>query len=190
MDQIRIREFAKLKFQNPCPILVRLREIEVEVAKSNTSPKIRHLRTNPLKSLREMREAALFCYGMGRRIGQTVFLARSEEQDHDFIASWAVDDVQHIVPVQLKEVVAPDLNEAASVQNTIDSLSKYVDSEELAVAIHLNQRCHFEPINIIVPTLRISQLWIFGAISEDQSEWGLWGDFLEEVECTRFAYPT
>ena len=190
MDQSRVRAFARLKFRNPRPFLVRLREVEVEVAKSNLSPKVRHLRTNPLKSWREMREAALFCYGMGQRIGQTVFLARSESQDYDFVASWVVDGVQHFAPVQLKEVVPTGLNPTASLQKTIATCSKYVDSKDLIVAIHLNQRCRFEPCNLLIPMLRIASLWIFGAISKDQSEWGLWGNFLEEAEDTRFAYPT
>jgi len=137
-----------------------------------------------------MRAAALFCYGMAQRIGQTVYLASSEAQDYDFVASWAVDDTQHLAPVQLKEVVPQDLNPLASVQATVNALSKYVDSEDLTVVIHLNQHGRFDPAALVVPSLRIAALWIFGAISEDQAQWGLWGNFLETPEGTRFEYPT
>ena len=171
------------------PFLMELRRLEPKVAASNLPQRVKELRTNPLKEWREAREAALFCYGMGQRIGQTVFLARGESQDYDFVASWVVDDTQHFAPVQLKEVVPTSVNPTASVEGTVNSLAKYVDSEDLTVAIHLNQHGHFDPKTVVIPPLHIAALWIFSAIAEDQSEWGLWGDFLEHPEGTRFAYP-
>lgn len=169
---------------------MRLREIEPVIAKSDLPAKAKNLRTNTLKSSRELREAALFCYGMAQRIGQNVYLAPHEAQDYDFVASWVVDDMQHLATVQLKEVVPQKLNSSASIQETVNALSKYVDSEDLTVAIHLNQGAHFEPSKLIIPSLNIAALWVFGAISEDQTEWGLWGNFLEVPEGVRFAYPT
>ena len=169
---------------------MRLREIEFAVAQSDMPPKVRRLRTNKLKRSREMRDAALFCYGMGQRMRTTVFLAESETQDYDFVASWIVEGVQNIAPVQLKEAVPNDLNPSASVQMTIDSLSKYADSGDLTVVIRLNQRRLFDPDKLIIPTLQIASLWTFGAVSADASEWILWGNFLEECQGTRFVYPT
>lgn len=186
MSKIRINQFAQLKYHDPRPILVRLREVEIEVSGSNLSPEVKHLRTNALKPDREKREAALFCHGIGQRIGETVYLAWSEAQDHDFITL----RTGGYAPVQLKEVVPTHLNPAASVQNVINGLVKYVDSEELVVAIHLNQRLRFDPSSVHIPELRIRQLWIFFAISEDQSEWGLCGNLLESAEVTIFSYPT
>ena len=127
---------------------------------------------------------------MAQRIGQTVYLAPSEAQDYDFVASWAVNDTRHFAPVQLKEVVPQDLNPLAFVQTIVNALSKYVDSEDLTVAIHLNQRSHFDPTALVIPSLRIAELWIFSAISEDAAQWRLWGNFLEIPEGTRFEYPT
>ncbi len=166
-----------------------LRRLEPQFAASSLPQRVKHLRTNALKEWREAREAALFCYGMGQRIGQTVFLARSESQDYDFIACWVVDDTQHFAPVQLKEVVPTNLNPAASLEAILKALEKYVDSEDLTVAIHLNQNKRFELATVVVPPLRIAALWVFAAISENQSEWGLWGNFLEQPERTRFEYP-
>ena len=126
---------------------------------------------------------------MGQRLGQIVYLAKSEAQDYDFIASWIVGDTQHFAPVQLKEVVSQDINPSASIQKTIDSLSKYVDSGDLTVAIHLNRHGRFDPGELVIPRLNITALWVFAGLSHDQREWGLWGNFLEEPEGIRFSYP-
>ena len=160
------------------------------MAESDTAPNVRSLRTNSLKECRELREAAIFCHGMGERLGRKVFLAQSESQDYDFVGYSVVGDLGHFTPVQLKEVVPADLNPAASVQKTIDALAKYADSEDLTVAIHLSQRIHFDPSSLIIPNLRIGGLWVFGAISADQSEWALWGDLLSEVKGEAFEYPS
>ena len=105
------------------------------------------------------------------------------------MASWVADDVRHLATVQLKEVVPSALNPTTSLKAILDSLGKYVDSENLTVAIHLNQHRRFDPQDVIVPLLPIAGMWIFGSISEDQSEWGLWGNFMEQREGTRFTYP-
>lgn len=90
---------------------------------------------------------------------------------------------------QMKEVVPEPLNANSSLEKVIQSLTMYVDSQDLTVAIHLNRQVHFDPKTLVVPRLRIAALWIFGSITPDQSEWGLWGNFLEEPMGTRFAYP-
>lgn len=190
MSRDRARAFQHLEFRDPRPFLVQLREIEARVANSDLPPKTKALRTNSLKWSKELREAALFCYGMAQRIGQTVYLAPTEAQDYDFVASWVIDDTQHLAPVQLKEVVPPDLNSTASVQERVNALSKYVDSNDLTVAIYLNQRVHFDPAQLVIPQLKIAALWVFGAVSSDKEQWGLWGNFLETPEGTRFEYPT
>lgn len=189
MDRSRLRAIQSSEFRDPKQFLIELRKVEPQLAASGLDPKVKRLRTNKLKEWRETRDAALFCYGMGQRIGQPVFLARGESQDYDFIASWVVGDEQHFAPVQLKEVVPADLNGTASLERTIRSLTKYVDSEELTVAIRLNRQEHFDPRTVVIPSLRIAALWVFGSISPNQSEWGLWGNFLEEPEGSRFAYP-
>jgi len=186
----RLRALQQLKYQDPRPFLIRLRQIEPTIASSNLPSKAKSLRTNSLKWSRELRQAALFCYGMSQRIGQPVLLAPSESQDFDFVASWVVGDSQHLAPVQLKEVVPHDLNQTASIQEVVDGLTKYVDSEDLTVAIHLNQNSTFQPTKLVIPSLRIAALWVFAAITADQTKWALWGNFLESPEGTQFEYPT
>lgn len=189
MDNTRLRGLQKVEFRDPKPFLTNLKNLEPQIEASDLDPRAKQLRTNGLKEWRETREAALFCYGMGQRIGQTVYLARGESQDYDFVASWVVGDEQHLAPVQLKEVVPESLNPKASLQKTINALTKYVDARDLTVAIHLNRVGHFDPGSVIVPPLRIAALWVFASITPDGSEWGLWGNFLELPVGSRFEYP-
>src|SRR5262249_26971088 len=112
-----------------------------------------------LKPLREMREACIFVYGMEQLMGQRFGVARAESQDYDAVATWIEGRTQHFAPIQIKEVVPRDLSPASSVQKVVDGLAKYVDSEDLTVAIHLNRLEHFSPLDIIVPPrLKIASL--------------------------------
>ena len=47
----------------------------------------------------------------------------------------------------------------------------------------------FDLATLKVPPLRLAALWVFGGVSPDQSQWGLWGDLLDEPIGTRFEYP-
>lgn len=190
MNRTWIRVVQQLDFRDPEPFLVDLRQLGRKVAASDLPQQVKDLRTNLLKTWREAREAAIFCHGMSAVTGYKVFFARNESQDYDFIASWKADNIQHYSPVQLKKVVPTNLNPAASLQSTINSLTKYADSKDLTVAVYLNQEGPFDPKDVTVPSLKIAALWIFASISEDQSEWGLWGNFLEKPNSFRFRYPT
>jgi len=171
------------------PFLRRLRELELKVARSNLPTSVKGLRTNALKEWREAREAAIFCVGIGERIAQKVYFAKSEASDYDFVAAYGPGKTGFLVKVQLKEVVPTDVNPAASIQSAIDALqSKYVDLSDLLVAILLNQETHFDPAALQIPELGLAGLWIFGGISSD--DWCLWGDFLiQERIGVRFSYP-
>ena len=127
---------------------------------------------------------------MGQRLGHKVCFAAHEDQDYDFIASWIVGDERHFAPVQLKEVVPVERNPQASIEAILAGLAKYTDSDELTVAIHLNQKGRFEPSLLEVPELRIGSLWVFGSTAADQSLWALWGNFTKsEPYGTQFSYP-
>jgi hypothetical protein len=189
MDTITARSFSTLSYRDPKPFLVDIREIEYGLANSNAPIKIKTLRTNKLKECRELREAALFCYFLGERIGTAVYLAKVESQDYDFVASWIDDSTYHFMPVQIKEVVPEIINKKADISTLIEKLNRYTDSSNLIVAIHINRDCHFNPIDLKIPNLAIGQIWAFGATSPDQNEWGLWGDFCEKPERTIHKYP-
>ena len=191
MDRPWLRAAQKLTFIAPRPFLSNLRKLEIELAQSTTPDKVKNLRTNGLKQAREQRQAALFCEGMSQRIGQTVYFAAHEDQDFDFVASWAVGDAQHIAPVQLKEVVPKSLNADAELASVVQGIAKkYTRSSELTVAIHLNQFGRFEPNRLNLQDLRVAAVWIFAAAAPDQLLWNLWGNFTEEKPfCTQYAYP-
>lgn len=190
MDRILLRAAEKLTYVDPASYLMRLRRLEIEIAASDTPPKVKALRTNDLKAAREQRQAALFCLGMGQRLGQKVSFAAREDQDYDFIASWIVGEERHIATVQLKEVVPAQANPQASIHAIVASLTKYTNSDGLTVAIHLNREGRFDPCLLQVPKLKIGSLWVFGSANPDQSRWNLWGDFKEsDAYATQFSYP-
>ena len=190
MNRLWLRTAEKLNYVDPTVYLRLLRTSEIKIALSDTQPKVRSLRTNSLKVAREQREAALFCQGMSERLGHKVYFATQENQDYDFIAKWIVGEESHYAVVQLKELVPIETNPQATMETLIKSLAKYTDSKDLTVAIHLNQRCRFEPFLLRLPSLNIASIWVFGCVTPDQSGWSLWGNFTEsEPYCTQFAYP-
>ncbi len=190
MDQIWLRSAAKLHFKDPEQFLRQLRVLEYEVARSDLPQNTKALRGNELKVHRELREAALFCQGMGTRLGMRVEFARDESRDYDFVARILSKDRVLLIPVQIKEVVPTELNPKGTLEDIINSLGKtYVDSADLTVVIHLNRQIRFDPDQFKVPPLKLGGLWVFGAISPDQNAWALWGDFLVQPSGTRFEYP-
>jgi hypothetical protein len=189
MMSIRLRKFESLKYANPAGYLIKLRELEPSIAASQLPKKIRTLRTSELKPWRECREAALFCYFIGKRFGTEVLFARDEAEDYDFVATWERNGNRIFSPVQLKEVVPAYLNPRAELAKVISSLSKYIDSSDLTVAIHLNKTAQLHPSELQIPKLPLSSLWVFCAISPDATRWGLWGDLLGDPFGTEHDYP-
>jgi hypothetical protein len=185
----RLRLFRSLTYRDPCPILVKLRELEIAVALSDLPPKVKALRTRELKRDNELRDACLFCYGMGQQLGVTVGFADHETPSHDFVAMWAINDTPHFATVELKNVVPQTLNPSATVQAVIDSLQKY-RSPDLTVAIRFSQDGRFDPAQLLIPKLEIGSLWVFAAITPNQSKWALWGDLLTTSEGRSFDYPS
>lgn len=188
MQSIALRSFSKLEYRDPRPFLVHLRQFELELSASATPERVRNLRTNQLKPARELREAAIFCYLAGQRMGTTVRLAPEEKQDYDFVAAWSAHDQACFAPVQLKELPPEATAPAATLQDIISGLRQY-SSSELVVAIHLNRAISFDPYALAIPSLQIAELWAFGATSPDQNAWALWGDILRSPTVSYHAYP-
>ena len=140
MTSDRIRAYSALEYGDPTGFLHKLDELEPRVASSNMDRKVRTLRTNSLKPWRELREAALFSHFMSERIGVPILIAKGEDQDYDFVATWQSGDTRTFSPVQIKEIVPEDLNPSADLEKVITSLSKYASSTDLTIAIPLNRR--------------------------------------------------
>ncbi len=151
MRDARLRLFSSLEYRDPRAFLLRLRDLERALASSALDIKVRALRTNELKPWRELREAALFAHFMSERIRTRVGIARGEAQDYDFVATWESAGVRRYSPVQIKEVVPSFLNPNAQLSAVIESLTKYADSTDLTVAIHLNKRHTLDLRELRVP---------------------------------------
>jgi hypothetical protein len=189
-DSIRTRDWSKLKYFDPITILKSLREVEMEIADKSIDECVRTLRTNMLKPHREGREAALVCYGIGSTVlNTTVYFARSEKSDYDFISRWTDGDTQYYSPVQIKELVPLDLNPYSDLNSLISSLQKYHDSNDLTVAIHVNRQGTIDISKIVIPQLSVRGLWLFGSLTLDQSKWFLAGDLLGDKNYYEFYYP-
>jgi hypothetical protein len=184
-----LKSFAGLVYRNPAIVLQELRQIEIQMADADLSLQVRNLRTNDLKHIREFRQAALFCHGMSSRIGHQVLFSPVESSDYDFVSTWLIDDIRHFAPVQLKEWVPEHLNKGATVQALVDGLTKYSD-DDLVVVIFLNRECRFSLEDVVLPALRIAQLWFVFCTTPDQQIWQLVGDALSDPEGSFFSYPT
>ncbi len=189
MNDITLREWGKLEYQDPEFILSELRKLEIEYAQLPIDKRTLNLRTNKLKKYREGREAALFCFGIGKYMGKKVFFSPTEASDYNFVVLWKDGEFANYAPVQIKEFVPADLNPALELDDLISGLKKYQDSSKLIVAIHLNRRIHLEFNNLNIPRLKLAGLFLFGAVSEDQEKWMLQGDLLDNPQTTTFDYP-
>lgn len=154
-------------------------------------PKIRHLRTNQLKRHQENRAAAIFSHGISKVTGTKVYLAPVEASDYDFVTFWQFEDTRHFCPVQLKEWVPEELNPSLELNELISSTArKYPSDTRTALAIHVNRALTLDLTNVQVPQLGFSALWLFGATSEDQQNWTIWGDFKSSPLAYQFSYPS
>ncbi len=184
------RRWATLQYFDSREVLTKLRAIEMQIADVPMKDRVRQLRTGNLRPYNERRQAALFCYGMSCRIGIPVAYAPVEEEDYDCVARWQDGDTLRFARIQTKELVPEELNAKTSLETEIRKLSKYVDSEELTVALYLNRVGRFDLAGLNVPRLRIGELWLYGATTPDQSQWMLYGDVLSDPRAYAFTYPT
>ncbi|MBL0420165.1 hypothetical protein JI739_07375 [Ramlibacter sp. AW1] len=183
------REWAKRDWFCPREILIGYRRIALELPLDQMSYPVASLRTNKLKRYREGRQAALFCYGISQRLGTPVHFALIEDSSFDVVAHYNKDGASHFVKIQLKEWVPRFLPRAQTLQNELGKLSKYTESDDLVVAVHLN-RDEIVRINELQMPENIGELWFFGARTLDQLEWTLIGNCLAGGSASDFTYPT
>lgn len=180
---------TKFDWYDPRAILIAYRRIAEEFGLDLVPYALASMRTNKLKRYREGRQAALFCYGMAQRLQTPIYFALIEGQDFDVVAHFEQDGASHFVPIQLKEWVPQFLPGASTLQHELDKLAKYVDSEDLVVAVHLNRQDTVRLSELRIPR-NIGELWFYGAKTPDQKEWTLIGNCLEELRATDFTYPS
>lgn len=182
------REWLQYQYLDPERILVGLRDIAINFQLHELRYHARTLRTRQLRKYGEGRQAALFCYGMSRRLGTKVSFAQVERDDYDIIATYEMDGDAHFAPVQLKEWAPEELPSPQPLQVELDKLQKYADASDLVVAFHLNRRA-----NVVLSELRLPQaiggLWFLGCSEPSQNHWTLIGDLLGEPMANDFTYP-
>jgi hypothetical protein len=128
---------------------------------------------------------------MGDTVLQTpVYHALTESSDYDCIAHWKNYDKRSFTPIQLKELVPEALNSTTNLTSELEKLKKYTSSEDLVIALHVNRAGRLVLPEIRVPDLKVAGVWLYGAISKDQSRWFLYGDILNEPQFYEFAYPS
>jgi len=189
MTSTQVNEFSQLEYHDPKAILQRLRKIEQKYPLHELPYEVASLRTRSLKRFGESRQCALFCYGLGAVSNREIEYADFEAGDHDFVARYAEDGYINYVPIQMKEFVPEHVNPKAQLEQELTKLSKYSDSQNLVVAVHLNRTVQIKLQELHLPKLSIAELWFFGARTEDQSSWWLIGNFLKEWRAYEFNYP-
>jgi hypothetical protein len=180
-----------MEWVDPKQVLVKLRQIELNLP-TDLDEKVRRLRTNHLKPLREARIAAQFAYGMSDQILRVpVLVSTSEVRDFDFAIRWQIGGNHHFFPVQLKELPPDDLNPSITLDDVYDNLGRYSGSNDLSVVIHVNRKMQFnyQPWTREQQPL-IRELWYLGCESADQAKWFLYGSALERnPRKYDFSYP-
>ena len=190
VDATTLNLWKSYTYFDPEIVLGDLRRIQLEVDLGSLPPKIANLRTNDLKEARERRDAALFTLGMGRRLGTKMVFAPVEDSDYDFVVAWVADETLKYCPVQLKELVPDELNPSATLAALFGKIKlSYPTSSETVVAIHVNKVGTLDVRTLEVPSLPVGEVFLFGAISPDQTEWVLIGDLLGELEQSYFEHP-
>jgi hypothetical protein len=172
------REWQRYKYFDPEVVLPRLRKLREEIANTDTSIKLKALRTNKLNRERESWDAAVFCHLLSLVFGQKILFSRVENSDYDSIFTWNDGLSQCFAPAQLKELVPAYTNPNADLQKILNSLSRYSGSDDLIVGIKLNRRTTVEFSSLDTNNLNIRELWMFGATTENQSHWSLFGEVL------------
>jgi hypothetical protein len=191
MTSVRIREFQKYDYKDPRDWLVAMKEIESIVIKSNLSYPARSLRTNKLREWNDRRIAALFAFGMSQRMpGFWLDFAGVARSDYDAVVRHHNDEECIFTPIQIKEFVSEQLNKDTTVEELLDSLTKYSNSPDLVVVFFLNRRMKIRLHPISSDQVRLGGLYFLGAASPDGMRWNLMGDLLHSAEISQFTYPT
>jgi hypothetical protein len=185
------RNWFNLNYVDPRQVLVGLYRVSESYPLDELNYKVRSLRTRELRKVQENRQAALFAFGLGSALNVPIQYAHTEENDYDAIVRYQLASRVTYLPVQLKEWVPDFLNPNATLQNELDKLTKYVDSADLAVAVHLNRDATFKMLDLKLPLTTIGGLWFYGSLEPTQEKWFIAGNLIiSGAHYHEFIYPT
>ena len=188
---MRLREFQDYDYKDAREWLVEMHKIESIVSTTALSYPVRSLRTNKLRPWSDRRVAALFAYGMSKRMpGYWFDFAGVEQSDYDAIIRHHDGKECFYTPIQIKELVPEHINEDSTMETILDSLTKYSNSPDLVVVVYLNRRMKIRPHPIRSKQINIGGLYFLGGASPTKRQWLLMGDLLHSAEISQFEYPT
>jgi hypothetical protein len=189
-QSLTLREWERLRYEDPERILVGLRRLAADHHLGDLPYKVASLRSRELREYGENRQCALFCQGLRQAKGIKMEYAQLERADYDFVGRFEKDGFLNYFPIQMKEVVPEGLNSESSLQVELDKLTKYADSTELVIAVHINRVTTVHLSKLVIPTANIGALWLFGANDLSQSTWTIIGDLMRPGAAGyEFAYP-
>jgi hypothetical protein len=113
-----------------------------------------------------------------------------EEEDYDCVLKWKIDQRNRYARVQLKEIVPPHINPNATIESELAKLRKYPTSNQTIVAVHINQEGPLVWSSIAKPTTSVAEIWLYSALTPDQSLWFLYGDLLDRPQGFEIPWPT
>ena len=184
------RSWSSLSYLDPEKVLVNFHQVANDYPLDEIAYKVRSLRVRELRKVQESRQAALFAFGLGKCLEVPIQYALSEEQDYDAIVRYQLESGVIYLPLQLKEWVPDFLNPKSTLQSELDKLGKYVDSSDLAVAIHLNRDANVQVKDLELPVGKVGGLWFYGAVEPQQAKWFTFGNLLiPGAEYHEFLYP-
>lgn len=173
--RITLREWERLKWRDPRADLLAIGLVEAEQGHRGTPILHDDLRCRELREFLYLKQAALFSHCISTAIIKApVAYAMHEAEDYDCLVRWRGQHFPH-ARVQLKEVV-PHLNPKASIEVELSKLSKYANSSQTIVAMHVNQTGPLVYSDIKAPATGMAEIWLYSSISADQGLWFLYGD--------------
>ena len=168
-DRTEQRTLENVEFLHPETVLMKLGPLQRELTASNADERLRSLRTNKLKSDREMWHGSLLVYAWSKIWGKELLYAYHENQDYDIIVRSDTD--RALIKVQLKELPPKTLNPRITLQGLVDKCrsNKNYDLKGTTVAILVNNedgRLETEDI----PSLGDPDIWLFGFAAPNQTQ--------------------
>jgi len=197
MDAITFRRWKNLTYHDPAAKLreyaAKFREVEAEIAGHEIEPDaldVLALRTNELNRYRELRDCALFAYGIGLAFGKKIGIADDEDVDHDCITAWVDGDTANYCPLQLKELPPEERNPDATIEGLLRHLPKRYAPSKTVLVVKLSRAGHVV-LDRDWPDVPFAQLWFLWGSAPGAARWSIYGDALAAKPGQwAFDYPT
>jgi hypothetical protein len=190
-DRIALRKWRSLQWRDPCADLVALGLLQGNLIRQGFDPKHDDLRARELREYLEQKQAALFSYFCSHAIlKDRVEYAMFEDEDYDCVLRYVLDHKPAYTRVQLKEVVPPHRNPNATIETELDKFGKYVTSRQTIIAVHVNQEGLIDWSSIEKPKTAAAEIWLYAALTPNQSRWFLYGNLLYRPQAFEISWPT